>query len=52
LATNEALADSPDLVNKAPHGEGWMIKVRPSDTGELESLMDAGAYDEYVKGLH
>ncbi|HEX2035229.1 MAG TPA: glycine cleavage system protein GcvH [Chloroflexota bacterium] len=52
LATNEALTDSPDLVNKAPYGDGWMIKVRPSDAGELATLMDAGAYDEYVKGLH
>ncbi|MCK3683522.1 glycine cleavage system protein GcvH [Maribellus sp. YY47] len=41
---NEALADDPELVNKDPYGDGWMIKVKVSDAGELAELMDAEAY--------
>ena len=52
LEANSALANSPDLVNKAPYGEGWMLRVRPSDLAELDSLMDGPAYDAYVQGLH
>jgi glycine cleavage system H protein len=52
LEANGALADAPELVNKEPYGGGWMIKVRPSDLGELDRLEDAGAYDSYVQTLH
>jgi glycine cleavage system H protein len=52
LEANGALADAPELVNKEPYGGGWMIKVRPSDLGELDRLEDAGAYDSYVQALH
>ena len=45
LAASTALNDSPDLVNKEPFQGGWMLKVRPADTSELDGLMDAGAYD-------
>jgi len=41
---NEALADDPELVNKDPYGEGWMIKVNIKDAAELGELMDAEAY--------
>ncbi len=41
---NEALADDPELVNKDPYGEGWMIKVSVKDAAELGDLMDADAY--------
>jgi len=41
---NEALADDPELVNKDPYGEGWMIKVKMTDAAELGELMDADAY--------
>jgi glycine cleavage system H protein len=41
---NEALSGDPALVNKEPYSGGWMIKVKPSAIGELESLMDAAAY--------
>ncbi|MFV0590800.1 MAG: glycine cleavage system protein GcvH [Draconibacterium sp.] len=46
---NEALADDPELVNKDPYGEGWMIKVKVSDTAELGELMDAEAYKAMVE---
>ncbi len=46
---NEALADDPELVNKDPYGEGWMIKVKVADTAELDELMDADAYKAMVE---
>ncbi len=52
MEANGALNDSPDTVNKNPYGEGWMLKVRPADLGEISTLMDAAAYDSYVQGLH
>lgn len=44
LEFNEALNDAPEKVNNDPYGEGWMIKIRLSDKAELDSLMDADAY--------
>jgi glycine cleavage system H protein len=52
LEANAALQDAPEQVNQEPYGAGWMITVRPSDRSELDTLMDAAGYDEYVKGLH
>jgi len=48
LEFNEALEGNPEAVNKDPYGEGWMIKVRVSDLGEVDSLMDAEAYQGLV----
>lgn len=45
---NEALDDDPSLVNNDPYGEGWMIKLRLSDTSEVAGLMDATAYAAHV----
>ena len=44
IAVNEALADSPELVNSAPYGDAWFFKIKPSDAAELDKLMDAAAY--------
>lgn len=44
IAVNDALADSPELVNSAPYGEAWFFKIKPSDAAELDKLMDAAAY--------
>jgi len=44
LEVNELLSSNPELVNKDPYGEGWMIKVRMSDAVEIEQLLDAAAY--------
>ena len=41
---NEALSDRPEAINEDPYGEGWMVKVRLSDPGEQEQLLDAQAY--------
>jgi glycine cleavage system H protein len=51
LATNSALEDSPDLVNKNPSNDGWMIEVKASDPAELDTLMTKSAYLELLKGL-
>ena len=48
LEVNPALTDSPDLVNKDPYGEGWMIKIRISNPAELESLLSAEQYQELL----
>ncbi|MCL6526863.1 MAG: glycine cleavage system protein GcvH [Thermaceae bacterium] len=46
---NAALADKPELLNQSPFGEGWMFKIRPSQTGELDGLMSAAAYRQWVE---
>jgi len=47
IAVNEDLLDIPEVLNSDPYGEGWMIKVKLSDTSELEGFMDAAAYSAY-----
>ena len=46
---NEALADNPALVNTDPYGDGWMIRVKVSDATEVDELMSAEEYDEYLE---
>jgi glycine cleavage system H protein len=46
---NEALIDTPEQVNDDPYSAAWMIKVKLSDGGELDGLMDAGAYAAYCE---
>lgn len=41
---NDALDDAPEIVNEAPFGDGWMIKIKPSDPSEMDALLDADAY--------
>lgn len=48
-AINEALSKSPDLINKDPYGQAWMIRFRLSDAGQLGGLMDAAAYEAYCQ---
>ncbi|GIL29222.1 glycine cleavage system protein GcvH [Actinocatenispora comari] len=45
-ARNEALGDSPDLINREPYGEGWMLEIEVSDPAELDGLLDAAAYEK------
>jgi glycine cleavage system H protein len=44
VEVNEAAGESPDVINEDPYGEGWMVKVRLSDPGEVDGLLDAAAY--------
>jgi glycine cleavage system H protein len=50
VEVNEALRDQPELLNSEPFAGGWIAKVRLSDAGELDSLMDASAYAETTGG--
>jgi glycine cleavage system H protein len=45
LEVNEALADAPEQINEDPYGEGWMVKVRLSNVGEVDQLIDASDYE-------
>ena len=48
---NPALADTPELVNEDPEGDGWFFKLTLSDRSELESLMDEAKYADFVGKL-
>jgi len=50
IELNEALEENPELVNKDPYGEGWLIKVKPEDIKAVEDLLDAEAYKAVVNG--
>ena len=49
LEINDAVVDDPELLNEDPHHEGWLIKIRFSSAADLKSLMNAEAYEEFVK---
>ena len=49
IEINEELEDAPELVNEAPYGAGWMVRIRISDVSELEGLMSASEYQEMVE---
>ena len=48
LEMNAALEDHPELVNNDPYGDGWMIKVAINDLAELDTLLDATAYEALI----
>ena len=48
LEFNENLESNPELVNSDPYGEGWMIKVKLSDASQIDSLLDAAAYEGII----
>lgn len=52
VAANVELNATPELINQDPYGAGWLIKIRPSDPGELGKLLDAGAYEKIAKDAH
>jgi len=49
IAINEALPDKPELVNADPYGEAWMVKIEITDPTELNTLLDAEAYEAFCK---
>lgn len=49
VAINDRLESSPDLVNKEPLGEGWLLTLRVADAAELEELMDEDAYRAFLE---
>ena len=50
-AANTAITDNPALVNEAPEGDGWFIRIELSDESQLADLMDEAAYKAYVDTL-
>lgn len=48
LEVNDDLPDNPEMVNEDPYGDGWMIKIEMNDAEELQDLMTAAEYEEYV----
>lgn len=49
VAGNEALADTPEVVNNDAYGAGWLLKLKPADASALDGLMNAGEYQAYVE---
>lgn len=49
VAVNTTLEDEPELVNEAPFGDGWLVRLKPSDTGEWDGLLDVEAYKQVVE---
>ena len=48
LEVNPALEEHPELVNEDPYGEGWLIKLKPTDVSEMDGLLDAEAYKKII----
>jgi glycine cleavage system H protein len=49
VETNDKLSKNPEMVNKSPYTDGWMVLVKPKSADELKGLMDAGAYEKHIK---
>ncbi len=49
LEFNEALEDEPELINKDPYGDGWIIKIKITNPDEVNDLLDAEAYKKNIK---
>lgn len=47
-ARNDALTDTPDLINSDPYGEGWLVEIEPSGDEDLADLLDSSAYEELI----
>ena len=50
LEVNVAVEDNPELVNKDPYGEGWLIKLKPAHASDVDNLLDADAYKALING--
>jgi glycine cleavage system H protein len=51
VAANEELGQAADLINKDPHGKGWIVRLRLADKASVEALMSASDYEKYLEGL-
>jgi glycine cleavage system H protein len=50
VEANDSLTDEPEKVNTDPYGDGWMIRVKMSAAGEVDSLLTAAEYEDFTKG--
>ncbi len=51
IEVNEELNAAADLLNKDPHGKGWIVKIKIKDKSDLDKLMSATDYEKYIEGL-
>lgn len=49
VEVNESLADSPELINSDPYGEGWLMRIQPEDADAIEALMSARDYEQFLQ---
>ncbi len=52
VVTNQALADSPELVNSDPYGEGWLFRLKPDTPAQLDELLGSEDYERFVAELN
>lgn len=52
IDVNETLLDAPEQVNESPYHEGWFLKIRMTDPGELDELLDAESYQAHIEAAH
>jgi len=48
LEVNQKVVDAPETVNEDPYGDGWLVRIRLSDPGEVDSLLDVEAYKQHL----
>jgi glycine cleavage system H protein len=51
IHVNQALEDTPELLNQSPYAEGWIIEIKPEDASQLEEILNKGAYLKMLEGL-
>jgi len=49
VEVNDSLTDTPETVNQDAYGEGWIFRLQPADKSEMDDLMDADAYEEFLE---
>jgi len=52
VEANLSLGDNPALVNQSPYGDGWMVKIRPSNPEDLKALMNNEEYEQFIEEHH
>ena len=52
VAVNDSLLDAPEQVNESPYNDGWMLKIRMTDSAELDILLDADSYQAHIEAEH
>jgi len=51
IASNDKLGDSPELLNSDPYEAGWLWKMKPDNAADVDALLDAAAYEDFLKSL-
>jgi glycine cleavage system H protein len=49
VEVNAELPDAPEIINTSPYEDGWLIRIKPDDPSDLEDLMDASGYQEFIE---